>query len=546
MKRSIPAAVVAAAVVTLGWFMGWHGVDTAAQVYRVESFRVYGFTLWDFSWYGGHWTIDYSVLYPALAGTLGILAVTVLSAAASAYAFDRLARPHLGPAGVVASYVFAVGTLVAASIGQLTFLAGEGFGIPALLAASRGRYRLAVLFALCCTLTSPLTGAFLALAAAAWGIDRWLATPGHRGRRGPAVIPAAAVAAAAALPIVAAAFLFPGDGPMPYPPLDWLWEMIVAGTIGLLAGRRHRTVALACVLWMVAATFAEAVPSALGGNIGRLEDLVALPIGLALAWERLPVLAPAAAVPLMLSQWAPAGGAFTTAPSQPSTSRAFFVPLDRELLALAGREPTARVEVVPTEYHWEAAYVADVEPLARGWERQLDEADNPIFYRHGGLTAPSYRAWLLDNGVRYVALASAPLDIAGRAEAALVASGRVPGLHLVWAADGWRVWSLSGSPGIVSGPATLVSEDNGEVVLHASSAGRVTVRIRWNPDWFVADGAGCDEPAGEWTLLDVDRSGQVDLEMSLLSPDQTDCRTETPTQPGTLTATAGAWPSSAR
>jgi hypothetical protein len=324
--------------------------------------------------------------------------------------------------------------------------------------------------------------------------------------------------------------------------------MSVAAAMAVFAGRRHRTIALTCILWMVAATFAEVFRSSLGGNIGRLEDLVALPIGIALAWDRLPAFAPMAAVPLVLSQWAPAAGAFTTATSQPSTDKAYFAPLDRELVALAGHSPAARVEVVPTEYHWEAAYVADVVPLARGWERQLDEADNPIFYRHAGLTPQSYRAWLLDNGVRYVALASAPLDMAGRAEATLVSSGRVPGLRLVWAADGWRVWAVSGSPGIVSGPATLVSEDNGEVVLNATSTGPVTVRIRWNPDWFVADGAGCDEPAGEWTLLNLDRSGPVDLEMSVFSPDQTDCRTETPAlvQPGGLTATAGAEGRSAR
>lgn len=527
------AALVAAAVVVFGYAMGWHGVDTAAQVYRVDSFRAEGFTLWDFSWYGGHWTIDYSLLYPALAGTLGILAVTVLSAAASAYSFDRLVRHRLGPAGPATAYVFAVGTLVAASIGQLTFLAGEGFGLPAMLAVSKGRYRTAAVLGLACTLTSPLTGAFVAMATTAWGIDRLMA--GDRRR----VAVAVGLTAAAVLPILAAAVLFPGDGPMPYPAIDWVWEMIVAATIAVLAGRRHRTITVGCGLWMVAASFAEVVPSALGGNVGRLEDMVALPLGVALAWERMPLILPVAAVAMTLSQWMPAMGAFTTAPAQPSTRESFFAPLDRTLVGLEGKDPAGRVEIVPTEYHWEAAYVADVVPLARGWERQLDEADNPIFYGPGRLTSASYRGWLLDNGVRYVALAAAPLDMAGEAEAKLLDTGTVPGLRLVWSSPEWRVWAVAGSPGIVSGPATLVSENDGRVVLHAYSPGRVTVRIRWNKDWYVAAGAGCDEAVGDWTLVEVDRSGPVDLDMSLLQPNRTACPAEV-TPPGPLAGGAAA------
>lgn len=516
--RALGPVAVAVAVVAFGHAAGWRGVDTAAQVYRVESYQSNGFLLWDFSWYGGHWTLDYSVLYPVLAGTFGILLMTVLSAAAATLGFDRLARPHLGPAGEVAAYVFAVGTLVAASIGQLTFLAGEAFGLPAVWAMARGRRVPAVLLALGCTLTSPLTGAFLALAATAWALDRaW-----HRDRR---MVTAAAVAAAAGLPILVAAVVFPGDGAMPYPAIDWVWEMGVAAGVAVFAGRRRAPLAIGAVLYMVAASVSEAVPSSLGGNIGRLEDLVALPVGVALAWDRLPVFLPFAAVPLFLSQWVPAWGAFTTAPSQPSTHEAFFTPLDDELQKLAGSGPAGRVEVIPTAYHWEAAFVAPIMPLARGWERQLDEADNPIFYQPGRLDPGTYRTWLLDNGVRFVALAAAPLDTAGRAEGALVASGRVPGLHLAWQSADWKLYEVDGSPGIVSGPAALVSTEGNRVVLDALSPGPVTIRIRWSPDWYVAEGAGCVERNQDWMSVDIVRTGVVSLQMSLFEPDRTACPT---------------------
>jgi hypothetical protein len=511
------AAAAAAVLVTVGYLLGWRGVDTAAQSYRIAAFRSSGFQLWDFRWYGGHWTLDYSVLFPALAATLGPLTVTAASAAAATFAFDRLAGDHLDRAGRPAVWLFAAGTLVPAVIGQLPFLVGAGFGLPALWCLDRRRHPAALALALLCTLVSPLSGAFLALGAAAWGLDRLLA--GDRGWPW-----AAAVGAAAGVPIVALAALFPGEGPMPYPVTDWLWEMVVAAAIAALAGRRHRPLTIGCGLFAVTATVSVCVPSALGGNVGRIEDLLALPLGAGLAWTRKALLVPLAAVPLALSQWAPAWGAVTSAPRLPSTRASFYAPLDHRLEAEGG--PPGRVEVVPTEYHWEAAWVAPTMPLARGWERQLDEARNPLFYG-ARLDPATYRAWLLDNGVRFVALPSAPLDMAGRAEARLVASGTVPGLPLVWRSPEWRLYAVEGSPGIVSGPARLVGTGGGRVVLDVQRAAPVTVRIRWSPDWYVAGGAGCVRRLGSWLVVDPTRTGRVSLLMELLDPGRTGCPSPT-------------------
>jgi hypothetical protein len=508
----VPAALLAAALIAFGHLMGWQGVDTAGQVYRVDSFRHSGFTLWDFSWYGGHWTLDYSVLYPPLAASLGMLTVTIVSAAVAALSFDRLVRPRLGAGGPAASFLFAAGTLVAASIGQLTFLAGAAAGLAAVWAGSRSRWAVALPLALVCTLTSPLSGAFLALAAAAWGLDLALARHPASDRR--RAFWAIGLATVAAVPIVAAGVLFPGDGPMPYPVLDWLWEMAVAGGLAVLAIGRHRVIAIGAVFYMGAATAALVIPNPLGGNVGRLEDLVALPLAAGLVWTRAPLLLPFAAVPLAMSQWSPAWGAFTEAAGQPSTHAAFYATLDRVLRDDAAGRPAGRVEVVPTAWHWEANFVAPVMPLARGWERQLDEADNPIFYASGPITARAYRAWLVDNGVRFVALPSAPLDMAGRAEGALVMSGRVPGLRLVWRSAGWRLYSVEGSSGIVSGPARLVSAADGRVVLDALGPGHVTVRIRWSPGWHVSGGAGCLTRENDWISLQIPRPGQVSLAVS--------------------------------
>ncbi len=62
----------------------------------------------------------------------------------------------------------------------------------------------------------------------------------------------------------------------------------------------------------------------------------------------------------------------------PSTSAAYYVPLERFLDAHGGS--LVRVEVPFTHSHWEAAFLAQRFPLARGWERQLDTKYDPLFF----------------------------------------------------------------------------------------------------------------------------------------------------------------------
>lgn len=513
------AGLLAAALAALAQLLGWEGVDMAAQVYRVDAFRRWGFDLWDFRWYGGHWTLGYSVLYPPLAATLGVATLTVVSAAAAAVAFDRLVvggrgdrQGLLGPGSRAASYVFALGTVVPAAIGQLPFLTGAAFGLSSLWAAKRGRNVLAVFLALASTASSPLAGAFVGLAFAAWTVPHLRSLRPHGGL----VARNALMVTAALVPVVAGVVLFPGDGPMPYPFVDYAWEVAVAAGIALLAWRAWPEITSGALMFVVVASVSEAVPSALGGNVGRIEDLTALPLAVALAWARMRVLLPVVAVPLAMSQWVPAWGAMTSIPTQPSTRASFFAPLDAELSRLAASEPAGRVEVVPTAYHWEAAYVAPVMPLARGWERQLDEADNPIFYRSGDLTPERYRAWLESNGVTFVALPRAPLDMAGKAEGRLVASGEVPGLRLAWHDEDWRLFTVTGATGIVAGPARLVRADHGEVVVRAPEPGTVVVRVRYSPDWVMSSGIGCVSRASRsWIEVHVPRSEVFSLSLSL-------------------------------
>jgi hypothetical protein len=512
-------ALVAALVVALSQLLGWRGVDFAAQIYRVDAFRHSGFTLWDFQWYGGHWTLSYSVLYPPMAALVTVPVLTVASAALAALSFDHFVRERYGTGGRVASIVFALGTLVPSAIGQLPFLTGLAFGLAAFWAGSRGRWWLAWTLGLATALTSPLAGAFVAMAAAAWLLADWR-TPAPRAPR----LATVGLAACGMGPVVALAVLFPGQGAMPYPFVDYVWEMGVAFGLWLLAGSSERTVRAGCLVFMAVASAAQAVPSPLGGNVGRLEDALALPLAVALVWSRRHLLLLVGAVPLVLSQWAPAWGAMASGAAQPSTTKSFFTPLDTELAGLQRSGPAGRVEVVPTQYHWEAAYVAPVMPLARGWERQLDVADNPIFYRSEPLTPGAYRGWLIDNGVRYVALAAAPLDMAAQTEGRLVGSGQVPGLNLVWRSATWRLYEVAGSPGIVSSPARLISVADGRMVVQAGSAGSIVIRVRYSPDWTI-HGAGClSRTSDSWIEVRVPGAERFSLTLSLFGSDPQSCR----------------------
>jgi hypothetical protein len=103
----------------------------------------------------------------------------------------------------------------------------------------------------------------------------------------------------------------------------------------------------------------------------------------------------------------------------PALHPGFYAPLLDQLVARGVAGP---IEVVPTRRRGEAAAVARVVPIARGWLRQVDIDRNPLFY-DGTLNADTYRRWLDDNAVSWVAIARTPHDWAATGEATLVRRG---------------------------------------------------------------------------------------------------------------------------
>jgi hypothetical protein len=224
--------------------------------------------------------------------------------------------------------------------------------------------------------------------------------------------------------------------------------------------------------------------------------------------------------------WSPALGALGAATNGPSSEAAYYEPLITELASLSSDGPV-RVEIPPTAHHWESAYVAPEFALARGWERQLDIAYDPLFYETGPLTPSEYRAWLLSNGVSFVALADAPLDYAATAEARLLRSGEVNGLRAVWHSTTWQLWKVVGSQGLASAPATVVSMTPRSLEVRYSQPGQSTLRVRWSPYWSLAGPTAREaclhQAPGGWTELVSSVAGQLRLTMSVLGPNHGSC-----------------------
>ena len=526
-KRALCAAgpaLLAVGLAVVALLAGWHGTDLAGATYRVDQARAHGLVIWDTGWYGGNYPLAYSAAMPFIGAFLGLPLTGILSAGAAAALFDLLIRRWWGRR-LWGSWWFAASTLLPVAIGQLPYLTGETFALGAVLALAR-RWRLpaaglAALAALC----SGVAAAFLVVALLGWALGERLTARGER-RAGlwpgvVAVVPLAVVGAVA--------LAFPGTGPFPFPVGGLVWVLVACALTAAPQFRGTPAIRAGAVVYAVLALASFWIPNPMGGNADRLAQSVGIALlacGLeggwarTAGWRRSPSwarrsVAIATLAPLAAWQWGPGLDVVSAAASGPSVSAGFYRPLLAQLSARhAG---PLRIEIPPTRQHWEAAYVAPHVALARGWERQVDIGDNPIFYRTGALTPASYARWLAANGVSYVALADTTLDYAGRREASLLRSGKVPDLRLVWRSPTWSLWLVTDSPGLVSGPAALISMHADRLVVDVERAATITVRVRWTAYWSVASPAACvvKNRAG-WTEIEAGQGGTVTLEARLL------------------------------
>ena len=349
-------------------------------------------------------------------------------------------------AGAVAAWLFTAGVLSNVAIGRMPFLLGIALGGRRLVGRARAAARARAACSGCATmLASPVAGVFLMLGAVAKLIadgrpalrdGAWLGLPTlAAGSRSTCCSPRAAPTASPRPRSGRCSCSRPRASRCSRPGRRTLW----AGGLlylGVLVG-------------------AFFVPSPFGQNALRL-GVLAGPSVLALAHRRrVPVLALAVVgVGLLYLQWLPAVRAVAEAHGDPSTRLAFQAEA-RDFLAGVAK-PGERVEVPMTKNHWEAADLAKVVPLARGWERQLDQKANPIFYDGEQLTAPA-----TTTGCARTPCAGSRCRprrwTTPRATRRSCSSAGANFLELVYESPRWRIWEVRDTDPPASGGATLLA-----------------------------------------------------------------------------------------
>ncbi|MDQ1427034.1 MAG: hypothetical protein QOK39_510, partial [Acidimicrobiaceae bacterium] len=290
------AAIVGGVLAALTWASGWHGADFPAALHRIDLFRAVGFTPWDSQWFGGHYTLGYSVLLAPMAVLLGVGGMVAICAAVAAWAFARLLRAHFGSQSWLGAVWFAVGLVAPIAIGQLAFVLGAALALVAILAFAARRRVLAGVLGALCPLASPVAAALLLLALGAWAFTT----------RGPSRRAVIGFGTVIALPIGVLELLFPQGGRMPFAATTLLGVLVVS-VLGLwLLPGTERTLRIGAGLYGLAGVALFLVPQPMGANLGRLGTAVAGPIAVTVLWPRRRLLLVGVAVPLLLWQWVPA------------------------------------------------------------------------------------------------------------------------------------------------------------------------------------------------------------------------------------------------
>ena len=533
---NVALAVVSAAALVAYLVAPPQVPDLSAQVARAELVQRVGLTVWWQGWFGGLHLPTYSALSPLVMSMLTPPLTGVLSAVASAAAMARLLRSSLRPtAGMAAFLVTDIANLVN---GRITFGIGLALGLWCLAsfrqAPVRSRAAITGTLAVLTCLASPLAGMFLGLAT----ITIVLA---DRSQNRHSLHLTLLVAGS----LLATGSLFPGAGLMPFEPINLLPAFACTIGVGVLCrGTRLRLGAAAYLLLQLAFL---AYPTAVGLNVTRLAWIFAVP--LLVAWAGLPrrsllVVVVAAGLLPMVDL-----GRQLDAASDRSARSAFYRPLVVALAADQAARPHTlgqRVEVIDTRNHWASAHVARQHPLARGWERQADRANNPLFYASGQIDSAGYHAWLTELAVGWVAVPVARLDYASVHEAELVATGP-PYLRAIWSNEDWTLYRVVNAPPLARPAAVLEIDDRGLTL--AARARTVHLAVRWSPYLVVTHRSGrlvtgCVGRRDGWTFIRIPTPGTYRVVADFdgqLRRNQPPCRSDGATVPDSAQSAPARW-----
>jgi len=469
------------------------GRDFSAQLAHAELAGSHWPELLDLRWYGGFNPLGYSVVSPPVMALLGVPLTTALAYVATVVLFAAVlknagvVRPV---AGAIIGAVSLTGNLV---VTRTTFALGLALGLGALLALMSGRLRVSSGLAVLAPLASPVAGLFLGVAGGALFLS---------GRRRAGVT----LAVSAMVPTIAVGVAFGNGGYQTFGAKQALISLLVClGVAGLCW--RSPVVRWGGLLSAVLVAAAYLLPTPVGTTATRLPELFAAPIVVAVATVPLVAIIAATASAVLLLP--PVSITELRERGDPALSAEFYTPL---LHQLAARRVAGPIEVVPTRRRGEAAFVAPVVPIAKGWSRQADTGRNAIFYNQT-VNADTYRRWLDDNAISYVAISQGPYDWSAPDEVTLVRDG-LPYLQKVWSNQNWSLYAVANPRPVIAPPGRVVARDAVSLTVSLPDPGEYVVRVRWSR--YLTASNGCMRPTEDgWSMIVVEHPGTTKIDSSL-------------------------------
>ncbi|TAM89004.1 MAG: hypothetical protein EPN43_07585 [Jatrophihabitans sp.] len=459
-----------------------------------------GLTYW-FSWFsGGSTPGNYSVLTPYLSA----FTTAEVLCAISAVAIPALVLVALKdmPHPVLGSTVAAFAAVCNLWSGRVPFLFGGALAVAAIWAFRRRQVAATVVLALLSILASPVTGAFLALGLAGVFLS-------YRQYRRAALI----VIVAIGIGMGTVGVVFGTPGPEPFS--DPLKVEMVSGLLLLLLARPP--IWLRTSIWVtVLATFVlAAFPNGMGSNLSRIV-WYCLPVAvLGLSRFRVWILS-LIVVPLLV---AGANGTVTDLlnASNPVSTVGYYRPLAARLDQIQGLSDY-RVEVVNHGAHAGYDALLNHAMLARGWETQEDIALNAPL-ASASLDAVSYRIWLDNNAVGYVALPTMAVNT--DPEYRLVQGATLPYLKLLWQTRDWTLFQVTNPTPIAMPPARVTKASQSALTIEIPCACTISLRVRWSQYLQAAlkdtkTSAIVSNDGSGWTQLLVPRAGVYVLRGKLI------------------------------
>lgn len=493
----LAASLTAVGAVVWAVFLTHVGTDLSAQIARARFAGAYPGAAYNFSWYGGIAPAGYSILAPYIFAILGTRQATSIAGVVSAGLLGLLLVRHQVPRPRAAVLWAVVAVWTGLLAGQATFTLGlsAALGCVAVVDTAShirsARWMTAAVLAALSSLCSPVAGLFLGVAAAAFVLI---------GRRAAGIV----VGTAAGVPLAISAY-FSAGGVQPIGATNALPSVVGAIFVVVGVPKQWRAIRIGAAIYGLAAVIAWFVPTPVGSNVERLGLVLAGPLlaGTGMTGTRTARRLLALAL-CGVAIWQLASPVRDIANgSAPPMHDEATVAVQHELRAL--HADTGRVEAIPEFGHWESTELAGTVQLARGWERQIDTARNPIFYR-SGLTPAAYHNWLRTNAVGYVVRStSTKPDYAAVAETAIVRSGQ-PWLTPIWHNASWEIYRVVGSKPLVDAPATVISAAPAAITITMSRAGSTLIRVYYSPMLRVNGPARLDRD-GNWVRLTTNAPG---------------------------------------